>query len=252
MDSSQRYVANEARAVLTWHDTDTASDISLRPVSPATLLMSLDVSQRTAAIRFRIPSDTLPSHAHLFTLIDPRNVRHLTADLQPTAIPECVRLSSIAEGSTHDITKLEFHLYNPPTVVGPASAAHLRPRGRVSGNLLACLKSMLSAHTLVVFVAKNSLQTELLSLFCTQVSNAGLLPSITDYALERLYEGRGGKDIGDLLSAFILRPPRDVETGADGLAVPVGEEPPTYDEVQRETPRLSPALAGASSLRGKS
>lgn len=260
MDSSStvpfRHVANEAQAVLSWHDEDIRSDVSLCPATPATLLLSLDVSQGTAAIRFRIPFTVSSSHANLFAFIDPRNVRQLTTNLEPSTIPEFVWQSPIAIGPAQRIAMLEFHLHNPPTVVGPASATRLRPRHRADGDLLACLKSMVSAHSLVVFVDRDSLRTELLSSFCTQVSDAGLLPSTTYYALECLYQGSGGKDVGDLLSTFKFSSSRDPEAGAqapgeaDDLAVPVDVEPPAYDEIQREPPRLSRALPSASS-RGK-
>lgn len=45
MDSSStvphRHVANEAQVVLSWHDEDIRSDVSLCPATPATFLLSL-------------------------------------------------------------------------------------------------------------------------------------------------------------------------------------------------------------------
>lgn len=121
-------------------------------------------------------------------------------------------------------------------------------------NLLA-FKSMVSAHSLVVFANRDSLRTDLLPSFYAQVPNVGLLPSTTDYALGCLYQGSGGKHIVDLLVTFTFSSSRNPEARAqapweaDDLAVPVDVEPPAYDQIQRQPPRLSHAFPSASSRR---
>lgn len=96
---------------------------------------------------------------------------------------------------------------------------------------------------------------DLLSSFYAQVPNAGLLPSTTDYGLECLYQGSGGKDVGDRLFTFTFSSSRNPEARAqapweaDDLAVPVDVEPPAHNQIQREPPKLSHALPSASSRR---
>ncbi|KAL1617083.1 hypothetical protein SLS56_011156 [Neofusicoccum ribis] len=119
-------------------------------------------------------------------------------------------------------------------------------------NLLA-FKSMVSAHSLVVFANRDSLRTDLLPSFYAQVPNAGLLPSTTDYALGCLYQGSGGKHIGDLLVTFTFSSSRNPEARAqapweaDDLAVPIDVEPPAYDQIQLPSPKKPAFVNPASS-----
>ncbi|KAL1614353.1 hypothetical protein SLS56_012126 [Neofusicoccum ribis] len=68
--------------------------------------------------------------------------------------------------------------------------------------------------------------------------------------MEMLYEGRGGKDISELLSPFTLRSAHSSEVSVGPSRV-TGEEPPAYDEVQPGSPRRSPTSSSAPRAAGK-
>lgn len=57
-----------------------------------------------------------PFHRLFVSFIDPRNVRHVTTNLEPSTIPEFVWQSPITIGHAQWIAMLEFHVQNPPTV----------------------------------------------------------------------------------------------------------------------------------------
>lgn len=243
--SRGRHIADEAPVVLTWGDPEIALDVFLQPTRPTTLFLSLDASKKVAAFRVRIPFQVDQEHGFLFAFIDPSHVHSLKAESHAITVPEPVRQSLVARGSSHGVVRLDLQLNQSPTIVGPASTTRLYPKSKGGGNLLACLRSMSRTRTLRVFVAEESLRMEKLSILCGEISDADLQPNVREYALEALYNSRGGKEISDLLTPFTLQSAQDAGSTANnpanisGPVTPAGERPPSYDQIQSPSPRLS-------------
>ncbi|KAH7028274.1 hypothetical protein B0J12DRAFT_745751 [Macrophomina phaseolina] len=248
-----QHLIEEAPVVPSWSDTDDASVVFLRPDPPVTLLLSIDTSKNTAVFRIRVPFQVDSIHNCLYALVDPGDVSAVHVSPLTTAVPEPVRRSLVGKGSSHDLVRMDFQLDKPPTVVGPSGATRLYPRGKPGGNILASLRSLTSTRALSIFITSEGLQLEHLSNLVNK--DAGLQARTRHYKMEMLYEGRGGKEISELLSPFTLRSAHSAAVSAIapdiGPARTPGEEPPAYDEVQPGPPRLSPALSGSPRAGGK-
>lgn len=259
MDAESRpdgqQLIEEAPVVPSWNDADDASVVFLRPDPPVTLLLSIDPSKNATIFRIRVPFQVDPIHNYLYILVDPSDVSAVHVSPLTTTAPEPVRRSLVGKGSSHDLVRMDFQLDKPPTVVGPLEATRLYPRGKPGGNILASLRSLTSTRALSIFIASEGLQLEHLSKLANKDSR--LQARTQHYKIEMLYEGRGGKDISELLSPFTLRSAHNAAVSAISAGIgpgrASGEEPPAYDAVQPRPPSLSPTpsvspKAGAKSM----
>lgn len=215
--SHDQLIANDVRVVLL------CNDCSVQPASPATLKLSLDgPANTTASFQVRIPFDVNRSIPALFALVDPRHIRHMEIESSSDGtVPEPVRQSLIAKGTSHGVISLKLQLDQSPTIIGPAGISRLYSANERAGNLLACLRVVSTARALTVFIAQDDVQIEQLSALCNHVRDSTLRANPRDYALDNLYGHQGGKDIGELLAPFTLR-------SSAGPSAP----PPAYGQVQ--------------------
>ncbi|EKG09510.1 hypothetical protein MPH_13444 [Macrophomina phaseolina MS6] len=198
----------------------------------------------------RVPFQVDSIHNCLYALVDPGDVSAVHVSPLTTAAPEPVRRLLVGKGSSHDLVRMGFQLDKPPTVVG---ATRLYPRGKPGGNILASLRPLASTRALSIFIAGEGLQLEHLSNLANK--DAELQARTRHYKMEMLYEGRGGKEISELLSPFTLRSAHSAAVSANAPAIgparTPGEEPLACDEVQPGLPRLAPALSGSLRAGGK-
>ncbi|KAH7031909.1 hypothetical protein B0J12DRAFT_704002 [Macrophomina phaseolina] len=199
----------------------------------------------------RVPFQVDSIHNCLYALVDPGDVSAVHVSPLTTVVPEPVRRLLVGKGSSHDLVRMDFQLDKPPTVVG---ATRLYPRGKPGRNILASLRPLTSTRALSIFIAGEGLQLEHLSNLANK--DAELQARTRHYKMEMLYEGRGGKEISELLSPFTLRSAHSAAVSANAPAIgparTPGEEPLACDEVQPGLPRLSPALSGSLRAGGKS
>ncbi|KAL1622281.1 hypothetical protein SLS56_008814 [Neofusicoccum ribis] len=199
---------NDAPVVVEWPGGVDGHAAFFGHARPATLLLAHDAAQQTAAFRIRIPFQLQSSrkgHGFLYAFIDPATIILVQRRSRDTSLPEPVAHSLVGKRSAHGIVGLELDLSKPPVIVGPANATKLSPRGDAAGNTLASLR-LLSHAT---------------QGFCTAASGGSLSPSIKDHALDTLYMGEGGKDVGGFLAPFEFRQADAQESD---------EAPPSYDD----------------------
>lgn len=140
------------------------------------------------------------------------------------------RTRQCASGS--DILSLRLQLTQPPRVVGPVGTTTLSPKTETSAEMLGALRSLSQATFVVLHVANATTQSAAFDVMYERASRGLLRPSTKEYAMDALYRGVGGKDVGCLLAGFV---------SATQIS---SESPLSYDELALSPP---PPQAGNSS-----
>ncbi|OJD35909.1 uncharacterized protein BKCO1_14000168 [Diplodia corticola] len=237
-----QHLADNAPVLVQWKST--CSSIAYLgcelPTSSSQVAANIkyDASERTCSFRLRVPvglKEPAGKKAHLYLFLCPDQIHSIDnpADNAPQPGTNILVAKTKACTSPDDVVALRIQLKQPMTAVGPVGLKQLAPNKAASGRILEAVHSLLSATDLTIHLPKNNNSYQFEQL-CQQASDGALRPRAHDYALDMLYGGSGGEDVGHLLAQFDkeVPPPYDAPASASTATAC-----PTADPLDPKPPR---------------
>lgn len=216
-DPAAWHIAQNTPALIQWDDgAGRVARLGLRHPSPQSTVaadIGLDTSQRTALLRFCVPvglRNATQKKVLLYVVVRPDNIQSVaTQSIEDTA-PDAISafLSAAPQCSTAaDIVSFRVSLTQPAMIVGPAGLTDLYPTKGGFGRILDALCSLSRATDLAIYIPSGHDTALRINALGTVAATGTLQPSARKHALNTLYGGGGGVDIGHLLQTAHESPP---------------------------------------------